>query len=93
MFLVWKGQNYRVTKDADLLGSGPSDAEHITGIFRDLCKATTVDSDGIEFIPETVRAVPIREEQTYDGIRVTLMAMLHQAKISPCRSISGSAMQ
>ena len=31
LFLVWKGQNYRVTKDADLLGMGPSDAERIKG--------------------------------------------------------------
>lgn len=69
LFLVWKGQNYRVTKDADLLGSGPSDAEHITGVFRELCHATIEDNDGIEFMPDTVRAVPIREEQAYDGIR------------------------
>ncbi len=25
LFLVWKGQNYRVTKDADLLCLGPAD--------------------------------------------------------------------
>ena len=81
LFLVWKGQNYRVTRDADLLGSGPADAEHIAGIFTDLCKAITEDSDGIKFIPDTVRAVQIREEQTYGGIRVTLMGILHQARI------------
>ena len=82
LFLVWKGQNYRVTKDADLLGSDPLDAEHITGVFRELCHATIEDNDGIEFMPDTVHAVPIREEQAYDGIRVTLVAMLYQAKIS-----------
>ena len=82
LFLVWKGQNYRVTKDADLLGSDPLDAEHITGVFRGLCHATIEDNDGIEFMPDTVHAVPNREEQAYDGIRVTLVAMLYQAKIS-----------
>ncbi len=82
LFLVWKGQNYRVTKDADLLSSDPLDAEHITGVFRELCHATIEDNDGIEFMPDTVHAVPIREEQAYDGIRVTLVAMLYQAKIS-----------
>ena len=81
LFLVWKGQNYRVTKDADFLGSDPSDAEHITGVFRELCHATIEDNDGIEFMPDTVHAVPNREEQAYDGIRVTLVAMLYQAKI------------
>jgi hypothetical protein len=81
LFLVWKGQNYRVTKDADLLFVGPAESEHITGVFRDLCQDTTEDSDGIEFMPDMVRAVPIREEQAYDGIRVTLLGMLHQARI------------
>lgn len=37
--------------------------------------------DGIEFKANTVSAVPIREEQAYDGIRVTLVGMLHQARI------------
>jgi hypothetical protein len=81
LFLVWKGQNYRVTKDADLLGSSPADIELIASIFRDLCKADTEESDGIKFMPDTVRAVPIREEQAYGGIRVTFMGILHQARI------------
>ena len=81
LFLVWKGQNYRVTKDVDLLGYGLADAEHVTGIFKELCQVATGDVDGIEFIPETVRAVPIREEQEHDGIRVTLVGLLHQARI------------
>ncbi len=82
LFLVWQGQNYRVTKDVDLLGSGPADAEHLLNIFRDLCQITGEDSDGIEFMPDTVCAAPIREEQAYDGIRVTLLGMLYQARIS-----------
>jgi hypothetical protein len=45
LFLVWKGQGYRVTKDADLLGFGPADAEHIAGVFRDLCQATAEDAE------------------------------------------------
>jgi len=81
LFLVWKGQNYRVTKDADLLGLGPADAEHLTDIFKEICQAASDDVDGIEFMPDTVRAAPIREEQAYDGIRVTLVGLLHQARI------------
>ena len=81
LFLVWKGQNYRVTKDADLLGMGPSDAERIKYIFIDLCKLKAEESDGIEYKTETIITLPIREEQSYDGIRVTLMGILHQARI------------
>lgn len=61
LFLVWKGQNYRVTKDADLLSASIADAEHIAGIFRELCQYITEDSDGIKFMPDTVRALSIRE--------------------------------
>jgi len=81
LFLVWTGQNYRVTKDADLLCSGPADVEHITSVFRELCQVVTDDVDGIVFTADTVRAVPIREEQEYGGIRVTLLGMLHGARI------------
>lgn len=81
LFLVWKGQNYRVTRDADLLGSGPADTEYMAGIFKDLCRANTGVSDGIKYMPDTVQSVPIREEQAYGGIRVSFMGILHQARI------------
>jgi predicted nucleotidyltransferase component of viral defense system len=81
LFLVWKGQNYRVTKDADLLCLGAADADHLIGVFRGLCRIASDDVDGIEFMSDTVRAIPIREEHHYDGIRVTLEGMLHQARI------------
>jgi hypothetical protein len=81
LFLVWTGQNYRVTKDADLLCSGRADGEHIRSVFRELCQVVTDDVDGIVFMSDTVRAAPIREEQEYGGIRVTLLGMLHKARI------------
>lgn len=81
LFLAWSGQNYRVTKDADLMAFGAADAGYMTEVFRGLCEAVSDDLDGIQFMPESVRAVPIREEQAYDGIRVTLMGLLHQARI------------
>jgi hypothetical protein len=81
LFLVWTGQNYRVTKDADLLCSGRADVEHITSVFRELCQVVTDDVDGIVFISDTVRAALIREEQEHGGIRVTLLGMLHRARI------------
>ncbi len=37
--------------------------------------------DGVEFLSESVAAVPIREEHEYDGIRVTLVGLLHKAHI------------
>lgn len=80
LFLVWKGQSYRVTKDADLLGFGSADTDRISAVFKEVCRVPC-DDDGFIFMPDTIRAIPIREEQEYDGIRVTLTGMLHQARI------------
>jgi hypothetical protein len=81
LFLVWKGRSYRVSKDVDLLGSDPEDVDRITGVFRELCQVAAVDVDGIEFVPDTVRAEEIRGAQGDVGIRVTLVGILHQARI------------
>lgn len=81
LFLLWKGHNYRVTKDADLLGFGSPDPNHVAGIFREICQAVPSDIDGVEFKSDSVRSVPIRENQEYEGIRVTLVGVLHHARI------------
>jgi len=80
LFLVWKGQSYRVTKDADLLGFGSADTGRMSAVFKDICRIHC-EEDGMMFLSETIRAIPIREEQEYDGIRVTLTGMLHRARI------------
>jgi predicted nucleotidyltransferase component of viral defense system len=81
LFLVWKGQTYRVTKDTDLLGFGSADPDRISAVFKNICRIPC-EEDGMMFMPDTVGAIPIREEQEYDGIRVTLTGMLHRARIS-----------
>ena len=80
LFLVWKGQSYRVTKDADLMGFGSANTGRISAVFKEVCRIPCED-DGMMFMSETVRAIPIREENEYDGIRVTLTGMLHHARI------------
>jgi len=81
LFLIWMGQTYRVTKDLDLLGFGEANTATIARFFKSLCQMSVKTNDGIQFLPETVRAAPIREDNLYDGIRVTLLAILHQARI------------
>ncbi len=67
LFLVWKGQSYRVTKDTDLLGFGSADTDRISAVFKEICRIPC-EEDGMMFIPETVKVIPICEEQEYDGI-------------------------
>ena len=80
LFLVWKGQNYRVTRDADLLGFGNADVEQLAGVFRDICQVE-FQGDGMIYLPESLSAEEIREDQQYDGVRITLVGMLNQARI------------
>jgi hypothetical protein len=81
LFLVWSGQNYRATRDADLLGYGDSDPSSMAAVFRQLCDLAPEADDGIIFRGDSIMAEPIREEQEYDGVRVKLEALLHTAKI------------
>jgi predicted nucleotidyltransferase component of viral defense system len=80
LFEVWDAGRRRPTRDVDFLGYGPSEPERIARIFRSLCHID-VESDGLIFHAETVRAEPIRETQDYGGIRVTLRATLGTARI------------
>jgi len=80
LFFVWKGQNYRVTRDADFLGFGNPDMEQLADVFRDICGVEFQD-DGMIYLPDTLKIVEIREDQEYDGVRITLAGFLNQARI------------
>jgi hypothetical protein len=81
LFLAWHGHSYRTTKDVDLLGFGKPDIEQLIAIFRELCLPDTSAIDGIVFLPDSVRARTIQEQQDYPGIRINLRAMLGQVRI------------
>ena len=80
LFLVWRGQNFRVTRDVDLLCFGTQDLEHMEGLFREVC-GLECPEDGILFSPETVKVSTIRDDQEYSGLRITLNGSLHGARI------------
>jgi hypothetical protein len=81
LFLVWRGQNYRVTRDVDLLGYGDPDPARLLGVFRAVCALGCHEDDGIDYDQDSLRVEEIREGQEYDGVRVTLNGLLHQARI------------
>jgi len=81
LFLVWKGHSYRVTKDADFLALGFLNEDSLVAIFREIVSIPGCEDDGLRFGSDSIRAAPIREEQEYGGIRVTLIAHLHNARI------------
>lgn len=80
MFVVWKGEPYRATKDLDLLSLEPATVERFGKVFQELCRVKTAE-DGLVFLPESVRVEDIREDEAYQGVRVRLEARLGKAKI------------
>ena len=80
LFSLWGGTPHRATRDIDLLGFGESAVARLVQIFQDVC-LTRVEEDGVAFLPESVRGIEIREDQEYDGVRITLEARLGKAWI------------
>ena len=78
LFSLWYDQPHRPTRDADLLGSGPDDAETLIATFRDIA-AIELD-DGIAFDPASVRVDVIREDNRYGGLRVRLTGRIGNAR-------------
>ena len=78
LFTLWYDMPHRPTRDADLLGFGPSDLQSISQTFREIA-SITVD-DGITFDPESVTAEDIRKEAGYAGARVVITGELAKAR-------------
>lgn len=81
LLVVWADTPFRATKDLDLLGRGDVSAPRLEALFRDLC-ALDVPDDGLQFLPESIRVEPIREDQDYGGLRIRLEARLAAARIA-----------
>lgn len=69
---------HRPTRDADLLGFGPSDLDSIKKTFSDI--AAILVNDGIIFDPNSTRIMEIRKEAGYTGARVFINAELAKAR-------------
>lgn len=78
LFALWGDAPHRATRDIDLLGYGDPDPKIIATAFRDICAGD--GEDGVEFRADTVRAMAVREDAPYVGVRVTFEARLGQAR-------------
>ena len=78
LFTLWYDMPHRPTRDADLLGFGPSDLQSIGQTFRDIASITV--EDGITFDPDSVTAEDIRKEAGYAGARVVIAGELAKAR-------------
>lgn len=81
LFTLWTGKPHRTTRDVDLLGFGAPTADRLRKIFAEVLELH-VDDDGISFDMDSLAVSPIREEQEYGALRVTLVARVTTAKVA-----------
>ncbi len=80
LFLVLDDGLRRPTRDLDLLGFGPEDAESLREAIRRICEVQV--EDGVIFDLSNLRVEENREDRMYGGLRAQFMAYLDRTRIS-----------
>ena len=78
LFTLWTGRAHRATRDIDRLGFGESTESHILNVFTDVL--TQPADDAVRFDLGSPSVEPIREDQTYGGVRIKVLARIGNAK-------------
>lgn len=76
LFLPWKGDFHRATRDIDFAGKDFSQVEEIEEVVEEICKIEPEQEDGILFETDSIEGTKIREGQSYEGIRIKFDAKL-----------------
>ncbi|MGH7068461.1 MAG: nucleotidyl transferase AbiEii/AbiGii toxin family protein [Acetobacteraceae bacterium] len=78
LFVTWPEHAFRPTGDLDFLGIGDPSPKATTELFVRTCQVPE-PADGITFDAATLQVEPVREEEEYQGIRLTLKGRLGTA--------------
>ena len=82
MFIIWNGGfSFRPTMDADIEFRGDGSPASLERVFREVCAMPGVEEDGVAIDAGTVSAFPIREDDQYGGVRVTMMAKIGSVRV------------
>ena len=80
LFELWTDQTRRPTRDADFLSQGENTLERFQKIFEEVCELNVAD-DGLRFDTASVKVGRIKEDQDYEGIRVTFLGYLEKGRL------------
>jgi len=80
MFTVWGTPQSRATRDIDLLARADNSVDAMSRMIKDVCRQS-VESDGVDFLSDSVQAVMTKEHAEYSGVRVTFVAMIQNARL------------
>lgn len=79
LFCLWENNPHRPTRDIDFLGFGDSSPEAVKAVFTEILSSPADPDDGLEW--GTPAAGPIRDDQRYGGVRVTIQVSLAGARV------------
>lgn len=80
LFATWPGHVFRPTGDLDLLGHGDPRPAAIAEVFIRICQIEAPE-DAVIFNPSTLNVGALREDEKYQGARLTVRARLGTAVI------------
>lgn len=80
LLTCWLGEQFRSTRDLDLLSLGDPSPEALAAIFREVL--STDEQDGVVFNADEIRFKPIREQDQYGGLRLRTTADVGGARIA-----------
>ncbi len=81
LFRAWDTPKRRPTMDIDLLGYTDNTPENISRAIKQIC-VEQVEPDGVEFDPDSVVSVAIKEDADYAGVRSRFQGRLGNARVS-----------
>lgn len=79
LFAVWGDFPRRTTMDIDLLGFLDNSLETLEEMAKAVCAIPSVD-DGVVFDSKSVKAIQIKENADYEGVRLTISAFLERTR-------------
>jgi predicted nucleotidyltransferase component of viral defense system len=79
LLATWVDNQFRPTRDLDLLGSGDPDPDALLAIFKEI--AAVDATDGVIFDPAGFTVDRIRDENEYGGVRIKGNATVDNARV------------
>ncbi|MBQ3749022.1 MAG: nucleotidyl transferase AbiEii/AbiGii toxin family protein [Kiritimatiellae bacterium] len=82
LLFVWGGgSSYRPTMDADLELRGDGSPAALVNMFSRIAEMPGEAEDGVRIGKESIKAVPIRDDDEYGGVRVTMTVFLGKVRV------------
>ncbi len=80
MLRVWEAPASRPTRDIDLLGRIENSPENVLRVMASVCEVD-VEPDGLVFSAASLKAMRIKEDADYEGVRLRFEGRLDRTKI------------